>query len=66
MPIKRILLLIMGALCFFSSAEDVTTVLQNNLNGYEGCSDSYLFRTTDDSSTFTQNFGSENYLVTAH
>ncbi len=63
---KKITLLILCAFCFYSNADDITKVLQNGLNGYEGCTDSYMFKTDDDSSSFTKNFGSENFLVTAH
>ena len=49
-----------------ANAEDVTKVLQNGLNGYDGCVDSYLYRSGLDSSTYTQNFGNEEYLITAN
>ena len=63
---KRILLPILFLFIYSGNAADVTKVLQNGLNGYDGCSDSYLYRSGLDSSTFTQNFGDEEYIITAN
>lgn len=60
----QIFLLIILAI-FSLSAEDITKVLQNGLNGYQGCTDTYIYRSGLDSSTFYQNHGSEEFLRTA-
>ena len=63
---KKIFLLI-GFFCVFCiNAEDITRVLQNGLNGYQGCTDSYMYRAGLDSSTFYQNHGNEELLLTAN
>ena len=49
-----------------SNAQPVTKVLQNGLNSYNSCFDSYLYRLGTDPSTFSQNFGNDNNLMTAN
>ena len=66
MSISRVLLLITSFFICIGNAADVTKVLQNGLNGYDGCYDSYLYRSGLDSSTYTQNFGDEEYIITAN
>ncbi len=65
MWIKKAFLLIMCGCIYHAMAGDITKVLQNGRNEYTDCSDSYLFHTTDDSSSLTQNFGSDEFLLTA-
>lgn len=66
MLIRKLLLPVIFLFICIVNAEDVTKVLQNGLNGYAGCVDSYLYRSGLDSSTFTQNFGNEEYIITAN
>ena len=66
MSISRVLLLITSFFICIGNAADVIKVLQNGLNGYDGCFDSYLYRSGLDSSTFTQNFGDDEYIITAN
>jgi hypothetical protein len=63
---KKIFVLVLLSCMHTAQAEDVTKVLQNGLNGYDGCIDSYLYRSGLDSSTFTQNFGNDIYFLTAN
>ncbi len=65
MQINKAILLLMTVFCGYTYTEDVTKVLQNGLDGYSGCFDSYVLRTEDDSSTFTQNYEDSVYLSTA-
>ena len=62
----KIILLTLFIFACIGNAADVTKVLQTGLNGYDGCYDSYLYRSGLDSSTFTQNFGDEEYIITAN
>ncbi len=57
--------LILFFFIYNAEAWDVTKVLQNGLNGYNGCFDSYIHKSEDDSSMFTQNFGNDSCLSTA-
>ena len=52
--------------CAFLSAEEVTKVLQNGLNDYAGCKDTYLYRIGDDPSSVDKNFHDNPYLMTAN
>ncbi len=65
MQIHKVILLVMTIFCWYTYTEDVTKVLQNGFNGYNGCFDSYVLGTEDDSSTFTQNYEGSVYLSTA-
>ena len=40
--LKLFLVLLLPALFLVASAEDVTVVLQNGLEGYTGCEDAYI------------------------
>jgi len=53
---------------FFAAlfAEEVTKVLQNGINGYAGCTDSYLYRVGAIPSSDTMNFGDVEDLKTAN
>lgn len=63
--INSIVLILFFFICNIE-AWDVTKVLQNGLNGYDGCFDSYMYRSGLDSSTFIQNFGNDIYILTAN
>ncbi len=54
------------SLLFSIHAEDVTKVLQNGLNGYSGCTDSYIYRMGADPESVNMNFGSNELLKTAN
>lgn len=62
---KKIFVLVLFFCINIAKAEDVTVVLQNGLNGYNGCFDSYLCRDNGDSSSFTKNFGNDTNIITA-
>lgn len=66
MWIKKLFPLIVCVFIYNGKAWDVTKVLQNSPNGYNGCFDTYIYGTGSDSSSFTQNFGNEGYLLTAN
>jgi hypothetical protein len=66
MLIKRLFIFVGILFIFIINAEDFTKVLQNDLNGYQGCTDSYIYRSGLDSSTLYQNYGDEEYFLTAN
>lgn len=64
---QRIQILFSVFICFTSLfAEDITKVLQNGLNGYTGCTDSYLYSIGAIPSSVNMNFGDDELLKTAN
>ena len=63
MSMKKVLLLgiiITGVTFLF--ADEVTKILQNGLEGYDGCNDSYLYNQIDSPDYQNENHGAENTL----
>ncbi len=58
-------ILVLFLFSFYTPASK-TKILQNGLNGYNGCVDSYIHSSDDDSSMVTQNFGDDERIVTAN
>jgi len=65
MWIKKLFILVLFGCIPAALTEEVTVILQNGLNGYQGCVDSYLCRDNTDSSSFTKNFGNDTNIITA-
>ena len=63
--VKKIFILVFFCFIHAAMTEDVTVILQNGLNGYTGCFDSYVCRDNADSSSFTKNFANDTNIVTA-
>lgn len=64
--IKKIIISITIVFCLITTyADEILKVLQNGLNGYNGCVDSYLYRKGDDPSSVDQNYNDSPYLMTA-
>ena len=66
MNLKKCVILLFLITETFLFADEITKVLQNGLNGYNDCMDSYVYRKGDDPSSVDQNFGDNPYLMTAN
>ncbi len=63
---KKFVILLLLTLFIFASADEKIKMLQNGLNSYTGCVDSYVYRKGDDPSSVDLNYNDNPYLMTAN
>lgn len=66
MNFKKLVVMLFLVIVTILSADEITKVLQNGLNEYNDCMDSYIYRKGNDPSSVDMNFSDNPYLMTAN